>query len=74
MSKDSNPPPPTGLIVGFIAGEPGMAERMLVEHADDGTGHGRLCTAGPQAGRHTHPCRLRVLAEQASEATPGGPR
>jgi hypothetical protein len=65
---DDGPPriPPEGLIVAFIAGEPGMAERILAEHADDGTGHCRVCTDGGQTGRHVWPCTLRGLAEQAS--------
>ncbi len=66
--------PPRGLIVAFIAGEPGMAQRMLDEHADDGTGHCRVCSAGPQAGRKVWPCPLRGLAEQASRHKPGGQR
>jgi hypothetical protein len=42
----TNGGPPGGLIVEFIAGEPGMAQRMLAEHVDDGTGHCRICTEG----------------------------
>jgi hypothetical protein len=62
----TNGGPPRGLIVAFIAGEPGMAERMLAEHRDDGTGHCRVCTEGAQAGRKVWPCPLHGLAEQAS--------
>ncbi|OLT01083.1 hypothetical protein BJF90_33540 [Pseudonocardia sp. CNS-004] len=61
-------------LITFIAGEPGMAQRMLAEHTDDGTGHCRVCTTGGQAGRHIWPCPLRGLAEQASTRAPGGPR
>jgi hypothetical protein len=64
--------PSRGLIVAFIAGEPGMAERLLAAHADDGTGHCRVCTQGGQTGRQKYPCRLREFAEQAAEVTPGG--
>jgi hypothetical protein len=66
--------PPTGLIVAFIAGELGMAQRMLAEHRDDGTGHCRVCTAGPQAGRKVWPCPSHGLAEQAHKVTTGNRR
>jgi hypothetical protein len=72
VSDGSAPRPPRGLIVAFIAAEPGMAQRLLAEHRDDGTGHCQVCTAGPQAGRQVFPCRLRELAEEASKVTPGG--
>lgn len=61
-------------IAEAIADAPGLAERLLAEHADDGTGHCRVCTAGPQAGRQKYPCRLREIAEQANTLLPGGPR
>lgn len=53
-------------IVEFIAGEPGMAERLLAAHVDDDTGHCRVCSAGPQAGRKVWPCPIHVLALNAS--------
>jgi hypothetical protein len=65
---------PTGTdphpIVQFMLSEPGIIERLLAEHVDDGTGHCRVCTAGPQAGRQKFPCRLREFAEQARDAMP----
>jgi hypothetical protein len=66
--------PPGGPIVAFIAGEPGLADRLLVQHTDDGTGHCRVCTSGAQTGRSVWPCPLRGLAEQANNHTTGGPR
>jgi hypothetical protein len=63
---------PTELIVAFIAGEPGMAQRMLAEHRDDGSGHCRVC--GPESARTVWPCPLRGLAEQASQHKPSSPR
>ena len=40
--------------------------RALLEiHADDGTGHCQVCSAGAQTGRYQHPCTIRTLAGQA---------
>jgi hypothetical protein len=68
------PPPSVDPIVEAFAAVPGLPERLLAEHTDDGTGRCRVCTNGPQAGRQIHPCRLYEIAEQASQLTPGGPR
>lgn len=57
--------PSVGPIVEYIAREPGMADRLLAEHADDGNGHCRICTSGGQTGRHVWPCTLHSLAVQA---------
>jgi hypothetical protein len=65
---------PTGLIVAFIASEPGMAERMLAEHRDDGSGHCRKCVRRQSGAAQVWPCPLHGLAELASRVTPGGPR
>jgi hypothetical protein len=44
----------------------GLAARIVEVHVDDGTGHCRLCPAGPdQSGRLTHPCNLRSAAVEA---------
>jgi hypothetical protein len=56
-------------IVEFMAAQPGL-DRLLAEHSDDGTGHCRVCTAGPQAGRRVWPCNLHGYATQARAATP----
>jgi hypothetical protein len=69
-----SPPPPTGPIVAFIAGEPGMAQRMLAEHRDDGSGHCCTCVRRQGGAAQVWPCPLYGLAEQASRRTPGGPR
>jgi hypothetical protein len=53
-------------VVAFLA-VGGRAERLAVEHVDDGTGHCRTCPAGPQAGRTTWPCNLANLAAAARE-------
>jgi hypothetical protein len=54
--------------------QPDAIARMLDRHVDDGTGHCRECSSGGQTGRSTWPCRLRVLAEEASRGAPGGAR
>ena len=61
-------------IVEAIAAAPGVVEQLLAEHTDDGTGRCRVCSAGPQAGRQSWPCRLYDIAEQASKLTPDGSR
>lgn len=66
---------PSGLIVALIAGEAGAAQKLLIEHTDDGTGHCRLCSGGAQTGRYVWPCPLRGLADQAIKlASERGPR
>ena len=63
-----------GVLVAFIASEPGMAERVLVEHRDDGSGHCRKCVRRQSGAAQVWPCPLRGLAELASGVTPGGSR
>jgi hypothetical protein len=53
-------------IVAFIVGQPGLAARLLAEHVDDGTGHCRVCSAGPQAGRKVWPCPIYGYAQLAA--------
>ena len=50
-------------LVEFILGHAGMAEVLLDQHRDDGTGHCRVCTTGGQAGRPVWPCTTFVAAE-----------
>ena len=64
---------PRGLIVAFIAGEPGMAQRMLDQHVDDGSGHCRTCLRRQDGAAQVWPCPLHGLAEQASKHKPGPP-
>lgn len=56
-------------IVLVIAAMPGMAERLLVAHADDGTGRCAVCSAGAQSGRYVWPCTLRTIALQATRCS-----
>ncbi len=60
--------------VALFRGQPTAIAQMLAEHVDDGSGHCRTCTAGPQAGRQVYPCWLRCVAEKASTLTLGGSR
>jgi hypothetical protein len=55
-------------IVAFIAGEHGMAARLLDAHVDDGTGRCRVCSGGAQTGRLRWPCRLHDYAIRARRA------
>ena len=60
---DDNP------LVTLIASEPGMADRLLAQHVDDGTGRCAVCTAGSQTGRFAWPCQTQLAAAAASAAT-----
>jgi hypothetical protein len=53
------------LLISILAVMPGLAERLLAEHVDDGTRHCRACPLGGQAGFHVWPCSIRDLAERA---------
>jgi hypothetical protein len=53
-------------LVQMILGQSGMAERLIAEHADDGTGRCRVCPVGGQRGRHSFPCTIRQAAEEAA--------
>jgi hypothetical protein len=57
-------------LVALIRSEPGMAERLLVEHADDGSGRCKVCTAGAQTLHYRWPCTTQLAAAEA--ATAGG--
>jgi hypothetical protein len=52
-------------LVEVIALSPGLAQRVLERHRDDGTGHCCVCGSGGQTGRYTWPCSLRLLATRA---------
>ncbi len=54
-------------LVALIRSQPGMAQRLLAEHADDGSGRCRVCSAGAQAGRYIWPCAIHGYAAEASE-------
>jgi hypothetical protein len=52
-------------LVVLIRSQPGMAQRLLTEHVDDGSGRCRVCSTGGQTGRYRWPCALHRYAEQA---------
>jgi len=52
-------------LVQMILGEPGMADRLIAEHSDDGRGRCRGCPVGGQRGQHTWPCTIRQAADEA---------
>jgi hypothetical protein len=54
-------------LVQMILSQPGMAERLIAEHADDGRGRCRGCPVGGQRGRHSWPCTIRQAAEEAQK-------
>src|SRR5919108_5586627 len=57
---------PVNELVALILSEPGMADRLLAIHADDGTGHCRVCSGGGQSGRDVWPCTIHECARRAS--------
>lgn len=52
-------------LVALITSEPGMAARLLAQHADDGSGRCAVCSSGSQSGRLTWPCQIRMAAATA---------
>lgn len=52
-------------LVALIVSQPGMAERLLAQHIDDGGGRCRVCTPGGQAARHRWPCSIHGAATEA---------
>ena len=53
-------------LVEFIMSQSGLANALLLQHWDDGTGHCKVCSAGGQAGRYVWPCQTAVAAETAA--------
>ncbi len=53
-------------LVEMIVSQPGMAERLMEEHSDDGRGRCRGCPVGGQRGRHSWPCTLHRAAVEAA--------
>jgi len=60
-------------LAAAIALTPGLADRLLVEHVDDGTGRCRLCPLRDQAGHQRWPCRIHDAASEAARAKPRKP-
>jgi hypothetical protein len=59
-------------LVALIRSQPGMAERLLAEHADDGSRRCRVCSGGAQSGRYPFPCAIQRCATEASaQDSPG---
>lgn len=52
-------------LIELIVSEPGMAERLLAEHADDGAGRCRCCSGGSQTPHFPWPCTLYHYAVRA---------
>jgi hypothetical protein len=52
-------------LVALMVSQPGMAERLLAVHTDDGTGRCRVCSDGAQAGHHAWPCSIHGYATRA---------
>lgn len=58
-------------LIVFIRSHPGLAERLLAEHIDDGTGRCRSCANGGQTGRCHWPCTLHSHARRAIDGPAG---
>lgn len=56
-------------LVVLMASQDGMAAATMRKHANDGTGHCCLCTAGAQTGRYAWPCQTYLAAEEAAAST-----
>jgi hypothetical protein len=67
---------PVNPLVVLIRSQPGMAERLLAEHADDGSGRCRVCSAGALTGRYRFPCAIQRATPDAAtpDPTTGGGR
>jgi hypothetical protein len=52
-------------LIEFIVRNPGLAERLLAEHVQDGSGRCRVCADSVATGRRTWPCQLYQYARAA---------
>jgi hypothetical protein len=59
-------------LIEFILRNPGLADRLIAEHVDDGRGYCRMCALGAQRGYFRFPCDIRRMAEAAKELEAGG--
>jgi hypothetical protein len=55
-----------------LARMPGVAERLLAVHAEDGSGRCAVCSSGRQTARYVWPCQLHLLATRAIEVRDAG--
>jgi hypothetical protein len=51
-------------IVAFVARQPDLHRRLLIEHIDDGTGHREVCTVGGW------PCNVALYVARVSQVGP----
>lgn len=58
---------------GRVFGET-LAQTLLREHLDDGSGHCKVCTTGAQSARVTFPCPTYDVASAAASITVIGGR
>jgi hypothetical protein len=54
-------------LVVLIISQPGMIDRLLAQHVDDGRGRCRVCVVGAQAGHQVWPCSIGHAAAQARD-------
>lgn len=54
-------------LVEFMLLNPGLADRLVAEHVDDGQGYCRKCTLGGQRGFYRFRCDIRRMADTARE-------
>lgn len=53
-------------LTALIISQPGMAERLLAEHVDDGAGKCAVCSVGARTpDRYRWPCSIRECASAA---------
>jgi len=60
-------------LVEFMLLNPGLADRLIAEHVDDGRRYCRMCALGAQRGYFRFPCDIRLTADKAKEFESRGP-
>jgi hypothetical protein len=58
-----------GQLIELMASQNGMADTIIRQHADDGTGHCHRCTGGAQTGHYRWPCQTYLAAQRAAVPT-----
>ncbi len=56
-------------LVILMMNNPNMPDDLVRQHANDGNGRCRLCTAGAQTGRYVWPCQTYRAAARAADLT-----